>query len=70
MQVMNWKRITWLVILAVSIAAAWIIFMKERFVMNDPSPTVSFVQNHMTNSNGTLATYLQAAPSEDPNIVA
>lgn len=70
MQVMNRKRRMWLVILAVSIAAAWIIFIKERFVINDPSPTVSFVQKHMTNSNGTLATYLQDAPSQDPNIVA
>lgn len=70
MQVMNRKRRMWLVILAVSITAAWIIFIKERFVINDPSPTVSFVQKHMTNSNGTLATYLQDASSEDPNIVA
>ncbi|MEC0123149.1 glycosyl hydrolase family 8 [Paenibacillus pabuli] len=70
MQIMNRKRITWLVILAVSITAAWIIFMKERFVMNELSPTVSFVQQHMTNPNGTLATYLQDASSEDANIVA
>lgn len=70
MQIMNRKRRVWLVILVVGIAAAWIIFIKERFVMNDPSPTVSFVQNHMTNPNGTLATYLQDAPSEDEDIVA
>ncbi|WP_348773233.1 glycosyl hydrolase family 8 [Paenibacillus pabuli] len=70
MQIMNRKRRVWLVILVVGIAAAWIIFIKERFVMNELSPTVSFVQHHMTNPNGTLATYLQDAPSEDADIVA
>ncbi|HBU83790.1 MAG TPA: glycosyl hydrolase [Paenibacillus sp.] len=70
MKIINRKRLTWLVILTVSIMAAWIMFTKERFVMNELSPTVPFVQNHMTNSNGTLATYLQDASSEDPNIVA
>ncbi|WKL04360.1 hypothetical protein Q0F98_15355 [Paenibacillus amylolyticus] len=64
MKRMNRKTVTWLVILVVSIAAAFIIFMKERFVMNELSPTVSFVQDHMTNPNGLLASYLQDATSE------
>ncbi len=70
MKRMNRKTVTWLVILVVSIAAAFIIFMKERFVMNELSPTVSFVQDHMTNPNGLLASYLQDATSEKADIVA
>ncbi|WP_458463615.1 glycosyl hydrolase family 8 [Paenibacillus sp.] len=70
MKRLNQKRITWLIILAVSITAALIIFVKERFVMNESSPTVSFVQDHMTNPNGTLATYLQDASSDKADIVA
>lgn len=38
--------------------------------MNESSPTVSFVQDHMTNPNGTIATYLQDATSERADIVA
>ncbi|MGE6576818.1 glycosyl hydrolase family 8 [Paenibacillus xylanexedens] len=70
MKRVNRKRLTWWIILAVSITAALIIFVKERFVMNESSPTVSFVQDHMTNPNGTIATYLQDATSERADIVA
>lgn len=34
------------------------------------SPTYQFVQTHMTNTNGTLATYLKDAESVDPDLVA
>lgn len=34
------------------------------------SKTADFIEQHMTNTNGTLATYLQDAPATDPNVVA
>ncbi|NUU77286.1 glycosyl hydrolase family 8 [Paenibacillus xylanilyticus] len=67
------RRWTWLVVIlvaAASIGALSFLFLKERLVMNEISPTVSFVQNHMTNPNGTLASYLQDAASEQADIVA
>jgi endo-1,4-beta-D-glucanase Y len=39
-------------------------------MMEKVSPTAAFVEEHMTNANGTLATYLQDAPSERADIVA
>lgn len=35
-----------------------------------PSNTADFINQHMRNANGTLATYLQDAQTTDPNIVA
>lgn len=67
------RRLTWLLaisVIAVSIVALSFLYMKGRFVMNEVSPTVAFVQNHMTNPNGTLASYLQDAASEQADIVA
>ncbi|MGG1533131.1 glycosyl hydrolase family 8 [Brevibacillus agri] len=42
-------------------------FMLEKQV---PSPTEKFIVEHMTNPNGTLATYLLDAPAETADIVA
>lgn len=36
----------------------------------NPNVTATFMEEHMTNDNGTLATYLKPAPSEHPDIVA
>ncbi|CAH1196936.1 MULTISPECIES: glycosyl hydrolase family 8 [unclassified Paenibacillus] len=57
-------------VVATVVLVAVIFMLKERFVMNENSPTASFIQNHMTNPNGTLASYLQDARSENPDIVA
>ncbi|WP_206099151.1 glycosyl hydrolase family 8 [Paenibacillus xylanexedens] len=64
------KKRTWLILLLISITAASVLLMRERFQMNKVSPTVSFIKDDMTNPNGTLATYLQDAASEEADTVA
>ncbi|RUT33646.1 glycosyl hydrolase [Paenibacillus zeisoli] len=54
-----------LVLLAIALALYLIIANKTR-----ESPTLSFVEQYMTNPNGTLATYLVDAKSVNPDIVA
>lgn len=70
MKIIFRKKRTWLLLLLISITAASVMLMRERFLMNEESPTVAFIKNDMTNPNGTLATYLQDAASEEADIVA
>ncbi|WP_411344342.1 glycosyl hydrolase [Paenibacillus sp. WLX1005] len=47
------------------------IFFTARYMMKPAIPsTAQFMDNYMRNANGTIASYLQAEPSTDPNIVA
>ncbi|KAJ3197320.1 hypothetical protein HK101_004520 [Irineochytrium annulatum] len=64
------KKRTWLVLLLLTATVASILLLRERFLMNGVSPTVSFIEDHMTNPNGTLATYLQDATSKRADTVA
>ncbi|WP_145408993.1 glycosyl hydrolase family 8 [Paenibacillus xylanexedens] len=64
------KGLLWLLIVVASITAGSMIYIKGQWVVDERSPTVAFVQHHMTNPNGTLASYLQDATSEEPDIVA
>ncbi|MGF6353153.1 hypothetical protein ABIE27_001062 [Paenibacillus sp. 4624] len=64
------KKRSWYILLAVVVSVAIVLLWRERFVMEKVSPTVAFVEEHMTNPNGTLATYLQEAASERADIVA
>lgn len=70
MKIIFRKKQTWLVLMLIIITTASVMLMRERFLMNEESPTVAFIKNHMTNPNGTLATYLQDAVSEEADIVA
>lgn len=54
-----------LVLLAIAMALYLIIANRTR-----ESPTLSFVEQYMTNPNGTLATYLTDTKSVNPDIVA
>ncbi|MBY0205559.1 glycosyl hydrolase [Paenibacillus cucumis Kampfer et al. 2016] len=64
------KKRSWYILLAIVVSVAIVVLWRERFVMEKVSPTVAFVKEHMTNPNGTLATYLQEAASERADIVA
>nr|WP_261769300.1 glycosyl hydrolase family 8 [Paenibacillus xylanexedens] len=64
------KKRSWYILLAIVVTVAIVVLWRERFVMEKVSPTVAFVKEHMTNPNGTLATYLQEAASERADIVA
>ncbi|MCP1187357.1 glycosyl hydrolase family 8 [Paenibacillus sp. 1781tsa1] len=70
MKIIFRKKRTWLILLLISITAASVLLIKERFLMDEESPTVSFIEINMTNPNGTLATYLQDSASEEADIVA
>ncbi|MGQ8873221.1 glycosyl hydrolase [Paenibacillus sp. TSA_86.1] len=61
---------SWYILLLIVSSVAIVLLWKERLVMDKVSPTVAFVEKHMTNPNGTLATYLQDAPSQRADIVA
>lgn len=61
---------SWYILFLIVISVAIVLLWRERFVMEKVSPTVAFVEKHMTNPNGTLATYLQDAPSVRADIVA
>lgn len=70
MRNMSRKGLLWLLIVVASITAGSMIYMKRQWVEDEPSPTAAFVQHHMTNPNGTLASYLKDATSESPDVVA
>lgn len=63
-----------LILLSICIAAviASIIFISYTIIDHKENPDVTavFMEEHMTNDNGTIATYLKPAPSEHPDIVA
>lgn len=54
-----------LALAGIVLIACWIIQNKEN-----PDVTAAFIEEHMTNDNGTIATYLKPAASENPDIVA
>lgn len=54
-----------LALIGVVFIAYAIIHSKEN-----PDVTAAFIEEHMTNDNGTIATYLKPASSENPDIVA
>lgn len=70
MKIIFRKKRTWLVLMLIIVTTASVMLLRERFLMNEVSPTVSFIEKNMTNPNGTLATYLQDAASEEADIVA
>lgn len=70
MRITSRKGLLWLLIVVSSVTAGLMIYMKERLIVDEPSQTVAFIQQQMTNPNGTLASYLQDAASEEPDIVA
>ncbi|MEX3618442.1 glycosyl hydrolase family 8 [Paenibacillus glucanolyticus] len=61
-------------ILAITATLAFtgIFFITYSILQNreNPDMTAAFIEEHMRNDNGTLATYLKPAPSEHPDIVA
>ncbi|PQP84270.1 glycosyl hydrolase [Paenibacillus sp. PCH8] len=70
MRIIFRKKRTWLILLLLTATVAFTLLIRERFLMNGVSPTVSFIEDHMTNPNGTLATYLQDAASKEADTVA
>ncbi|QKS57671.1 glycosyl hydrolase [Paenibacillus barcinonensis] len=60
----------WYILLLAALSVAIVLLWRERFVMEKSSPTAVFIEEHMTNPNGTLATYLKDAVSERADIVA
>ncbi|ANF94876.1 hypothetical protein [Paenibacillus bovis] len=66
----HFKRRIWYILLAVVIviAAVWVAVCS--LMKTKDSSTAVFMQSYMTNSNGTVASYLKDKPSTDPNIVA
>ncbi|WP_366292390.1 glycosyl hydrolase [Paenibacillus sp. AN1007] len=63
------KRSVFVLLLAAA-SLLIVLLWRERFVMEKVSPTAVFIEEHMTNPNGTLATYLQDAASERAEIAA
>lgn len=63
------KRSVFVLLLA-AVSLLIVLLWRERFVMEKVSPTAVFIEEHMTNPNGTLATYLQDAASERAEIAA
>ncbi|EGG36812.1 glycosyl hydrolase family 8 [Paenibacillus sp. HGF5] len=64
------KKVLLAIIIVLALAgivliACWITQNKEN-----PDVTAAFIEEHMTNDNGTIATYLKPAASENPDIVA
>ncbi|WP_046227428.1 hypothetical protein [Paenibacillus dauci] len=66
----HFKRRLWYILLAavIVIAAVWVAVCS--LMKTKDSSTAVFMQSYMTNSNGTVASYLKDKPSTDPNIVA
>ncbi|RCX23003.1 glycosyl hydrolase family 8 [Fontibacillus phaseoli] len=58
-----------IIILALVLAITAFLFIKKT-EKKTPSSTIAFVEKHMTNPNGTLASYLQDFKSDNPDIVA
>ncbi|MGW8824669.1 glycosyl hydrolase family 8 [Paenibacillus lautus] len=54
-----------LALAGIVLIACWINQNKEN-----PDVTAAFIEEHMTNDNGTIATYLKPAASKNPDIVA
>ncbi|WP_347177524.1 hypothetical protein [Paenibacillus sp. BR1-192] len=54
-----------LALAGILLIACWINKNKEN-----PDVTAAFIEEHMTNDNGTIATYLKPAASVNPDIVA
>ncbi|WP_343224583.1 glycosyl hydrolase family 8 [Paenibacillus sp. ACRSA] len=67
---MSRKGLLWLLIVVASIMAGLMSYIKGYWVVDEPTPTAVFVQHHMTNPNGTLASYLKDAISDTPDVVA
>ncbi|WP_240480010.1 glycosyl hydrolase family 8 [Paenibacillus fonticola] len=59
-----------LTIVSMGLTTAISVYSKEAALNNESSPTEQFVRKHMTNPNGTLATYLQSGTSSNPDLVA
>ncbi|WP_410768119.1 glycosyl hydrolase [Fontibacillus sp. BL9] len=57
------------IILALVLAMAAFLYIRKT-EKNAPSSTIAFVEKHMTNPNGTLASYLHNFESDNPDIVA
>lgn len=64
----NLLIISTLIILGLSIAIG--VYSKEAAMKSTNSSTEKFITKHMTNANGTLATYLKPDTSTNPDIVA
>ncbi|GAA0136350.1 hypothetical protein YSY43_31910 [Paenibacillus sp. YSY-4.3] len=73
---MTVRRYSWtkllivLTIVVLGLSAAVGAYSKEEAVKNTGSSTEKFITKHMTNANGTIATYLKPGTSTDPDIVA
>ncbi len=63
------KTIVSLIVLMLVLAVVIMMYFRQSEKKN-ASSTIAFVEKHMTNSNGTLASYLQDSDSTDPEIVA
>ena len=61
-----------ILVIIVVLALTGIVFIAYSIIHSKESPdvTAAFIEEHMTNDNGTIATYLKPASSEHPDIVA
>lgn len=62
----KWRVFVIIVLICVVMA----VFFIMKLTNNPRALTEQFVRNQMFNSSGTIASYLQDAPSTDPNVVA
>lgn len=67
----SWTKLLMVfMVVILGLSAAVGVYSKGEAVKSAGSSTEEFITKHMTNANGTLATYLQPGTSADPDIVA